>query len=71
MKNMWIATSSTKCHVMNDESGLYDVTEVKERVRLGNDQKVTSTKKGKLEVVVPMTKNWKALPLPWRIFDYT
>jgi len=58
-ENTWIADSSTTCHVTNDESGLYEVTEVRERVRLGDGQKVTSTKKGKLEVVVPTTMNKK------------
>jgi len=32
-ENTWIADSSTTCHVTNDDSGLYEVTEVKERVR--------------------------------------
>jgi len=34
-ENTWIADSSTMCHVTNDDSGLYEVTEVRERVRLG------------------------------------
>ena len=41
---------SATCHVTNDESGLYDVTKKKEKVRLGDGRVIYATKVSKLEV---------------------
>jgi len=51
-RNTWIAVISAICHVTDDDSGLYEVTERKEKVRLGDSQVIYATKVGKLEVAV-------------------
>ena len=35
-RNTWIAATSATCHVTNDDSGMYEVTERREKVRLGD-----------------------------------
>jgi len=70
MENMWIADASTMCHVTNDDSGLYEVTEVTESVRLGNGHTVYSTKKGKLEVVLPTMKKQKGTTITLENVQY-
>jgi len=51
-KNTWIAAMSATCHVTNDDSGLYELTEKKEKVRLGDGQVIYMTKVGEVEVAV-------------------
>jgi len=35
-RNTWIAATSATCHVTNDNSGMYEVTEKKEKVQIGD-----------------------------------
>jgi len=51
-RNTWIAATSATCHVTNDDSGMYEVTEKKEKVQLGDGRVIYATKVGKLEVAV-------------------
>jgi len=51
-RNTWIAVTSATCHVTNDDSGMYEVTERREKVRLGDGRVIYATKVGKLQVAV-------------------
>ncbi len=50
----WIADSGASSHITNDDTGLYDVQEVKEPVKIGDGKTVYATKIGKLNVTTAL-----------------
>ena len=47
-KHTWIADTGTSCHVTNDDSDMYDVTEISELIGGAGPESIMATKKGKL-----------------------
>ena len=49
MKNTWIGDSGASCHITNDDTGLYDITNINESIQ-GSFGVMPATEKGKLQV---------------------
>ena len=49
-RNTWIRDSGASCHITNDDTGIYDVTDINESIK-GSSRIVPATKKGKLHVM--------------------
>ena len=47
MKNIWIGDSGTSCHIMYNNTGLFDVINIDESIQ-GSFGNMPGTKKGKL-----------------------
>ena len=50
-KNNWIRDSGAYCHITNNDTSMYDVTDIDESIK-GISRIVPATKKGKLHVNV-------------------
>ena len=50
-KNTWIRDSGASCHITNDNTGLYDITDIDKSIQ-GSSSIIPATKKGKLQVNV-------------------
>ena len=48
-KNTWIGDSGVSCHVTNNDTGLYDVTDINKSIQ-GSSSIMPAMKKGKLQV---------------------
>ena len=51
MKNTWISSTGTSCHITNDDTGHFDVTKINELVH-GSSSIMTILKRGKLQMKV-------------------
>ena len=49
MENTWITDSGTSCYITNDDTGLFEATEIQELIQGSLDSMLT-TKKGKLGI---------------------
>ena len=49
--NTWTGDSGASSHITNDDTGLYDITDIDESIQ-GSPGIMTATKKGKLQVKV-------------------
>ena len=47
-ENTWLADTGASCHFTNDDTGLINVQRINERVKIGNGEYMTATKKGTL-----------------------
>ena len=50
-KNTWFGYSGASCHITNDDTDLYDITDINESIQ-GSSSIMPATKKGKLQVKV-------------------
>ena len=46
-KNTWIGDTGASCHMTNLADGMFETTDIKEQVKVGNNTKMTATKIGK------------------------
>ena len=51
MKNTWIRDLEASCHITNDNTGLYDITDINKSIQ-GSSGIMPARKKGKLQVKV-------------------
>ena len=51
LRNTWIEDSSASCYVTNDDTGMYDITDIDESIQ-GSSNILPAMKKGKLHVNV-------------------
>ena len=47
IKNTWLGDSDASCHIANNDTGLYDITNIDESIQ-GSSGIMPATKKGKL-----------------------
>jgi hypothetical protein len=50
--NTWIGDTGSSCHIVNDDTGLYDITPISEVVGGIGGQSIRATKMGRLNVVI-------------------
>ena len=51
-EHTWIGDTGASCHMMNNETGLYEIEWINDRVTLGSGKPMMVTKKGKLKVLI-------------------
>ena len=66
MKNMQIGYSGAACHITNDITSLYDVTNINKLVH-GHSDNMLPTKVGKLQMKVHQVDGDKKLHLLWPV----
>ena len=66
MKNTWIRDSGASCHIINNDTGLYDVTNIDKSIK-GSSSIMPDTKKGKLQVMEPQVVGTKQVLNLWPV----
>ena len=62
--NTWIGDSCASCHIINDDSGMYDITDIDESTQ-GSSSIMPATKKGKLHVNVCQVNGTEQVHTLW------
>ena len=48
--DIWIGDTGSTCHLINDDSHMFDIEEISEKVKVGNGESIVASKKGKVKV---------------------
>ena len=48
--DIWIGDTGSTCHLVNDDSHMFDIEEISEKVKVGNGESIVASKKGKVKV---------------------
>ena len=65
-KNTWIGDSGASCHITNNNTGLYDITDIDKSIQ-GSSSLIHATKKGKLRVKVWQVDGTEQVHILWPV----
>ena len=65
-KNTWIGDSGVSCHITNNNTGLYDITNIDESIQ-GSSGIMPATKMGKLQVKVLQVNGTEWIHTIWPV----
>ena len=65
-KNTWIGDSGASCHITNNNTGLYNVTNIDESIQ-GSSSIIPPTKKGKLQVNIWQVNRAEQVHTLWSV----
>ena len=65
-RNSWIGDSGASCHITNDDTGMYDITDIDESIQ-GCSGIMLTTKKGKLCFIVHQVDGTEWVHMLWPV----
>ena len=70
IKNLWIGNSGPSCNMANNDTGLYDITNINKLVQRSSGN-MSAMRKGKLCMIVCQVNGSKKLYVLWSVKHFT